>query len=303
MAVEALDAMRHLLTAIRAEQQQNRAQAAQQAAQAEQQAAQAEQQAAINQAILQQLAGLQNNVPSQPLVRAVLPAHVTYSGAPGECYLTWLRKVEMEALIAVWDPATTHRAAISSLRGPALQWHQQTGHAFANWVDWEAALRAAYHVPLKPVEWIWLVESRTQRPGEPTRDYVRDKNELILRCPNGIVPEADRIPMFIRGLLDGRLQSAFLAVLPLTVDDFLAQVRAKEETMTSMIGTGMINMIQASFSPAEPVDVAANRDEDAEMTEQMKDLMTCLSSSLERMENRLKKVEEQEQPGLVKIGN
>jgi hypothetical protein len=79
------------------------------------------------------------------------------------------------------------------------------------------------------------------------------------------------------------------------VDDFLAQVRAKEETMTSMIGAGMINMIQASFSPAEPADVAANRDEDAEMTEEMKDLMTCLSSSMERMENRLKKIEEQEQ--------
>ena len=262
MAAEAFDSMRQLLIAVQAEQQQNRAQAAQQAAQAAQQAAQAaqqaaqaDQQAAINQAILLQLAGLQNSLPAQTPVRAVLPAHVTYSGAPGECYLTWVRKIEEEALIAGWDTATKHRAAISSLRGPALQWHQQSGPGLNNWIMWEAALRAAYHVPLKLPEWSWMVENRLQRPGEPTRDYVRDKNDLILRCPNGIVPEVDRIPMFIRGLLDGRLQSAFLAVPPVTVNDFLAQVRAKEEAMTSMIGVGMVNMFQASLSPLGAVGI------------------------------------------------
>ena len=158
--------------------------------------------------------------------------------------------MEDEALVAGWDPAAKLRAAISSLRGPALQWHQQTGHAFADWNTWEPALRLVYHVPLKALQWSLMVEGRLQLPGKSTRDYILDKNEIILRNPGGITPEADRIPMFMRSLLDDKLKAAFMAQRPNTVANYIAQLRTKEEDMTRMVGSGVLNLLYPSLPTA-----------------------------------------------------
>ena len=95
MAAGAFEAMARIMAAVEAEQLETRRRAAQQ------DLAYA-QQSQLNQAMLQQLNDMQNNIPQapvQPPVRAALPNGATYSGLSNECYLAWVRKVEDEALV------------------------------------------------------------------------------------------------------------------------------------------------------------------------------------------------------------
>jgi hypothetical protein len=97
------------------------------------------------------------------------------------------------------------------------------------------------------------VLSRTTHPspGENAVDYILAKLALINRPHAGMqLCERDKVKLIRRGLFSWELRSALLANMPNTVNDFLATVRDKEESMRSSLGGGVMAAIHAAARPA-----------------------------------------------------
>ena len=181
-----------------------------------------------------------------PPVRAIMPKDVHYSGSRTECYETWLGKINQTAVAEQWNDNDRRRAAIGTLRGTALKWHEQFGAEPTNliWGGWEAALRNAFVVPLTESEWAIMVENRIQGTNETAADYVMEKNDMFRRRPGPPMAEIDRIPFLIRGLSSMELRCSLMAAMPVTLGNFLTAIRTKEAIMRNSIGPAVMAALQ-----------------------------------------------------------
>ena len=117
------------------------------------------------------LAALANLVMAGPVVALVGPAVpvpvildvvVKYSGDSSESLTEWLQLINRGATTQHWGEDERRRAAIGSLCGQALTWHDEIGVNIADWTDCLGELRAAFETQLTESQWQTLVESRSQ---------------------------------------------------------------------------------------------------------------------------------------------
>lgn len=168
-------------------------------------------------------------VPPQLHVQpAVLEPDVKYSGSPHEDFGDWLKRINRRALSDKWTDQQKRRAAAGSLAGSALVWHDEIGTHLNDWNGWIQALRAAFEVRLTLNQWVALVENRQQQPDESGTHYVLKKVKLCRRCPNHL-NEHQIVPYLIRGLSNANHVSVMMGNPPLTIADFLIELRRLEE--------------------------------------------------------------------------
>ena len=108
------------------------------------------------------LAALANLVTAGPVVAPVGPAvpvpvtldvGVKYSGGSSESLTEWLQLINRKATTQHWGDDERRRAAIGSLYGQALTWHDEIGVNIADWTDWVGGLRAAFETQLTESQW------------------------------------------------------------------------------------------------------------------------------------------------------
>ena len=171
-------------------------------------------------------------VPVAP-VRAVLDPEVKFSGCVTESVPDWLQLVNRKALAENWGDDVKRRAAISTLFGKALTWQEEIGVNLLQWNDWIAGLRGAFEVQLTEGQWQALVEGRKQQPNETGSAYVLDKVKL---CRRRSVPLTDVVPFLIRGLHRPEIRSVMMGNPPISVNDFLIDVRRLENIADPVAG-------------------------------------------------------------------
>ena len=171
-------------------------------------------------------------VPVAP-VRAVLDPEVKFSGCVTESVPDWLQLVNRKALAENWGDDVKRRAAISTLFGKALTWQEEIGVNLLQWNDWIAGLRGAFEVQLTEGQWQALVEGRKQQPNETGSAYVLDKVKL---CRRRSVPLTDVVPFLIRGLHRPEIRSVMMGNPPISVNDFLIEVRRLENIADPVAG-------------------------------------------------------------------
>ena len=96
-------------------------------------------------------------------------------------------------------------------------------------------------------QWAFQVEQRSQAQEKTIVDYILAKLALINRPHAGMqLCERDKLKLIRRALYSWELRSALLANVPNTVNDLLATVRDKEESMRSPLGGGVMAAIHAA---------------------------------------------------------
>ena len=182
------------------------------------------------------LAALANLVTAGPVVAPVGPAvpvpvtldvGVKYSGGSSESLTEWLQLINRKATTQHWGDDERRRAAIGSLYGQALTWHDEIGVNIADWTDWVGGLRAAFETQLTESQWQTLVESRSQFATESGSTYVLEKLRICRRRSTPLT-EPQMIPYLIRGLYNPAHQSVMMVNPPATITDFLAELRRLE---------------------------------------------------------------------------
>ena len=291
------DEMAELAAILRALQQQ---QADQQQWQQNQQAEQQRLAVEHAQAMAQMAAQLQRVGAAQPLVqpaaqpavqqalpyvRTVMPKDVQYSGAKEECYESWLRRINQTATAEMWNDDHKRRAAIGTLRGSALKWHEAFGTApnRTTWNDWEAGLRQNFVVPMTDSEWAIMIENRVQKPNEAASDYILDKISMFSKRAGPPLADADKVPYLIRGLSSTELRSSLLTIPPADIEDFLTAVRTREAMLRSSLGPAVVAALtpgsDTMTSPVASTSMVNNN----ELTNR---LLENIASRLEKLERR-----------------
>ncbi|KZS06632.1 Uncharacterized protein APZ42_029854 [Daphnia magna] len=118
-----------------------------------------------------------NPIPA-PTIRTTLDPDIKYSGSNDESLRNWLQLINRKAPTEGWQDADKRRAAISSLFGKALTWHEEIGLILSLWADWLANLRGTFEIQLIESQWQLLVEERKQSPNEPGSAYVLHKVKI-----------------------------------------------------------------------------------------------------------------------------
>ena len=182
------------------------------------------------------MAALANLLTAGPVVAPVGPAvpvpvtlddGVKYSGGSSESLTEWLQLINRKATTQHWGDDERRRAAIGSLYGQALTWHDEIGVNIADWTDWVGGLRAAFETQLTESQWQTLVESRSQFATESGSTYVLEKLRICRRRSTPLT-EPQMIPFLIRGLYNPVHQSVMMVNPPATITDCLAKLRRLE---------------------------------------------------------------------------
>ena len=97
-------------------------------------------------------------------------------------------------------------------------------------------MRGAFEVQLTEGQWQALVEGRKQQPNETGAAYVLDKVKL---CRRRSIPltDVELIPFLIRGLHRPEMRSVMMGNPPVSVNDFLVEVRRLENIADSVAGS------------------------------------------------------------------
>ncbi|KZS20857.1 Uncharacterized protein APZ42_012348 [Daphnia magna] len=161
------------------------------------------------------------------IIRTTLDSDIRYAGSDNESLQGWLQLINRKALAEGWQDADKRRAAISSLFGKALTWHEEIGINLPQWDDWIGSLRGTFEIQLTESQWQKLVEERKQLPNETGSAYVLDKVKL---CRRRAIPinDAEMTPYLIRGLYRPEIRSVLMGNPPATVNDFLVELRRLE---------------------------------------------------------------------------
>lgn len=174
-----------------------------------------------------------NPVPAPAVaIRTTLDSDVKYSGSKDESLQDWLQLVNRKALAEGWQDADKRRAAISSLYGKALTWHEEIGTNIPLWADWLNNLCGTFEIQLTESQWQIQVEERKQLPNETGSAYVLDKVKL---CRRRAIPinDGELIPFLIRGLIRPEIRSVMMGNPPATVNAFLTELRRLESISES----------------------------------------------------------------------
>ena len=185
--------------------------------------------------VLQALANQINNGPAPapvpfgpaPLAPAKLDLSVRYSGSANESISDWLQLINQKAVAENWGDAEKRRAAVASLCGQALTWQDEIGNRIVDWDDWSQGLRDAFEIQLTESQWQVIIETRRQLPAEPGSTYVLDKIKICRRRPIQMT-EIQMIPFLIRGLNNPAHQSVMMGNPPVTIANFLTELRRLE---------------------------------------------------------------------------
>ncbi|XP_032779651.2 uncharacterized protein LOC116918142 [Daphnia magna] len=166
------------------------------------------------------------------IIRTTLDSDIRYAGSDNESLQGWLQLINRKALAEGWQDADKRRAAISSLFGKALTWHEEIGINLPQWDDWIGSLRGTFEIQLTESQWQKLVEERKQLPNETGSAYVLDKVKL---CRRRAIPinDAEMTPYLIRGLYRPEIRSVLMGNPPATVNDFLVELRRLEAITVS----------------------------------------------------------------------
>ncbi|KZS03826.1 Histone-lysine N-methyltransferase NSD2-like protein [Daphnia magna] len=136
----------------------------------------------------------------------MLDSDIRYAGSDNESFQAWLQLINRKALAEGCQDTDKRRAAISSLFGKALTWHEEIGINLPQWDDWIESLRGTFEILLTESQWQKLVEERKQLPNETGSAYVLDKVKL---CRRRAIPinDAELTPYLIRGLYRPEIRS------------------------------------------------------------------------------------------------
>lgn len=166
-------------------------------------------------------------------MQATLGTDVVYSGS--ESVIDWLQLVNRKATSENWNDDQKKRAAIGSLTGPALTWHEQIGINLNGWNDWLQGLRDTFEVQLTEGQWQMMIEGRRQGASETACSYVMEKLKICRRSPT-VLTEAQMIPYLIRGLFNPNHMTVVMVNPPNTIANFLAELRRLEALSNFPLG-------------------------------------------------------------------
>ena len=149
-----------------------------------------------------------------------------FSGNPDE-FAGWLAAVNRvrEARHIVDAVAITECA--TKLTGIAREWHDRVGVGQATWEAWQARFREAFAPKMSMLEWLYLVETRSQRLKETAATYILEKSKLLRQCPEPL-GEAAYLPHLIRGLNSAELRGALSRDVPATIEALMETIAGME---------------------------------------------------------------------------
>ena len=213
------------------------------------------------QAVLVALANQLNNAPvpapapapmgPAPLAPARLDPGIRYSGTTAESLLEWLQVVNQKAVVENWGDAEKRRAAIASLYGPALTWQDEVGVALVDWDDWARGIRHAFEIQLTESQWQVIVETRRQHASESGPSYVLEKIKICWMRPTPMT-ELEMIPFLIRGLNSPAHMSVMMGRPPVTIADFLIELRRLEAISAVSVSPTVPPAVPSSPAPSLP---------------------------------------------------
>ncbi|XP_064477004.1 uncharacterized protein LOC135390930 [Ornithodoros turicata] len=159
------------------------------------------------------------HVTTGPDLTSTLP---TYDGTDNNLQ-EWIAAVESMRDLSSWSEAATLSAAITRLRGRAMEWQKTDGIAHKKWDEWVAALENEFDRPLLFCQWIAQVNNRRQQPNESIVDYMYSRLELIRRGHYDLSNE-DIVDWLIQGVSNAAEKPILAAYYDLrqgTLSEFL----------------------------------------------------------------------------------
>ena len=170
-------------------------------------------------------------------VQAFIGPEVKYSGLDGECFAEWLQHINRKALAENWPDDVKRRVAGTTLCGAALTWNDEIGVHIVGWNQWIQDLRTAFELRLTEGQWQVLVEGRRQLLGEAGTTYVMEKLKICRRSPAPLT-EPQMVPYLIRGLRDTNHKAVMMVNPPITIANFVTELRRLEEISKVVGGEG-----------------------------------------------------------------
>ena len=216
-----------------------------------------------------------------PLALARLDTGIRYSGTTAESLSDWLQVVNQKGVVENWGDAEKRRAAIASLYGPALTWQEEVGVNFVDWNDWVLGIRHAFEIQLTESQWQVMVETRRQQAAESGSSYVLEKIKICRRRPNPMT-ELEMIPFLIRGLSNPAHMSVMMGHPPVTIADFLVELRRLEAFSTMSVGPALPQAVPQTPAFSLP-PTAASMDSVCKAIELLTQQVSVLTHGMARL--------------------